>query len=42
MQPPALSKGNGAGDWSTAYKKAKAFVADLTNEEKVNITVSRM
>ena len=30
--------GTGAGNWSAAYSKAKAFVAQLTLEEKVNFT----
>lgn len=28
----------GDGDWSAAYAKAKAFVGQLTLEEKVNLT----
>lgn len=29
---------NGQGDWADAYKKAKAFVSQLTLLEKINIT----
>ena len=29
---------NGDGDWSVAVSKAKAFVAQLTIPEKVNLT----
>lgn len=35
VAPP---KGSGTGNWSDAYTKAKAFVAKLTTEEKVNFT----
>ncbi|OJJ54624.1 hypothetical protein ASPSYDRAFT_81595 [Aspergillus sydowii CBS 593.65] len=31
-------QGIGAGDWAFAYKKAKAFVAQLSDDEKVNLT----
>ncbi|KAL4898073.1 putative beta-glucosidase M [Aspergillus ambiguus] len=31
-------EGTGSGSWAAAYKKAKAFVAQLTPEEKVNLT----
>ncbi|KAL8869958.1 MAG: hypothetical protein Q9198_007749 [Flavoplaca austrocitrina] len=30
--------GSGAGDWASAYERARAFVAQLTLLEKVNIT----
>ncbi|TKA79833.1 hypothetical protein B0A55_02785 [Friedmanniomyces simplex] len=30
--------GEGRGDWATAYTKARAFVRQLTLEEKVNLT----
>lgn len=30
--------GSGAGDWAAAYVKAKAFVAKLSDDEKVNLT----
>ncbi len=30
--------GTGAGNWSAAYAKAKAFVAQLSIDEKVNFT----
>lgn len=30
--------GEGLGDWATAYAKARAFVSQLTLEEKVNLT----
>ena len=30
--------GEGLGDWAQAYGKAKAFVSQLTLEEKVNLT----
>ena len=30
--------GSGAGDWASAYAKAKAFVSQLTLIEKVNLT----
>ncbi|KAJ5986344.1 hypothetical protein N7451_010709 [Penicillium sp. IBT 35674x] len=30
--------GSGAGDWAAAYVKAKAFVARLSDDEKVNLT----
>lgn len=35
VPPPA---GTGAGNWSAAYGKAKAFVAQLSLDEKVNFT----
>jgi beta-glucosidase len=35
VPPPA---GTGAGNWSAAYAKAKAFVAQLSLDEKVNFT----
>ncbi|KAL2841857.1 glycosyl hydrolase family 3 N terminal domain-containing protein [Aspergillus pseudoustus] len=31
-------RGSGAGDWASAYVKAKAFVAKLSDDEKVNLT----
>ncbi|KAJ5377515.1 uncharacterized protein N7496_004924 [Penicillium cataractarum] len=31
-------EGTGAGDWASAYKKAKAFVGKLSDDEKVNLT----
>lgn len=31
-------EGEGLGDWSSAYAKAKALVAQMTNDEKNNIT----
>ncbi|OOQ86323.1 putative beta-glucosidase M [Penicillium brasilianum] len=31
-------EGTGAGDWSTAYRKAKSFVGKLSDDEKVNLT----
>ncbi|KAL3476988.1 putative beta-glucosidase M [Aspergillus californicus] len=31
-------EGTGAGDWAAAYTKAKAFVAQLSDDEKVNLT----
>ncbi|KAJ5727691.1 beta-glucosidase M [Penicillium malachiteum] len=31
-------EGTGAGDWKSAYQKAKAFVAKLSDDEKVNLT----
>ncbi|KUL85045.1 hypothetical protein ZTR_07775 [Talaromyces verruculosus] len=31
-------EGNGAGDWATAYRKARAFVGKLSDDEKVNLT----
>lgn len=30
--------GEGLGEWATAYEKARAFVSQLTLEEKVNLT----
>jgi len=30
--------GDGAGDWASAYAKATAFVAQLTSQEKWNLT----
>jgi beta-glucosidase len=30
--------GTGAGNWSEAYAKANAFVAQLTLDEKINFT----
>ncbi|KAJ6110171.1 beta-glucosidase M [Penicillium sp. IBT 16267x] len=30
--------GSGTGDWAAAYVKAKAFVANLSDDEKVNLT----
>jgi len=30
--------GTGAGNWSAAYAKAKAFVAQLSLDEKINFT----
>ncbi|KAJ5926537.1 Glycoside hydrolase superfamily [Penicillium verrucosum] len=40
-QSPAVypsPEGTGAGDWASAYTKAKAFVAKLSDDEKVNLT----
>ncbi|CAI7576499.1 unnamed protein product [Penicillium glandicola] len=40
-QSPAVyptPEGTGAGDWTSAYQKAKAFVAKLSDDEKVNLT----
>ncbi|RMZ42013.1 hypothetical protein AFCA_006858 [Aspergillus flavus] len=40
-QSPAVypsPEGTGSGAWASAYEKAKAFVANLTPEEKVNLT----
>ncbi|KAB8224285.1 glycosyl hydrolase family 3 N terminal domain-containing protein [Aspergillus novoparasiticus] len=31
-------EGTGAGDWPSAYNKAKAFVGNLSDDEKVNLT----
>ncbi|CAG8051941.1 unnamed protein product [Penicillium salamii] len=31
-------QGTGTGDWADAYTKAKAFVAQLSDDEKVNLT----
>jgi beta-glucosidase len=31
-------EGTGAGDWASAYTRAKAFVAQLSDDEKVNLT----
>ncbi|RAL15781.1 beta-glucosidase [Aspergillus homomorphus CBS 101889] len=31
-------EGTGTGSWAAAYEKAKSFVAQLTDEEKVNFT----
>jgi beta-glucosidase len=33
-----VAEGTGAGDWTSAYQKAKAFVAKLSDDEKVNLT----
>ncbi|GAB1217488.1 hypothetical protein ATERTT37_006727 [Aspergillus terreus] len=40
QSPPVYPspEGNGTGSWAAAYQKAKAFVAQLTSEEKVNLT----
>lgn len=35
---PITAQGTGAGDWTAAYIQARAFVAQLTNEEKWNLT----
>jgi beta-glucosidase len=35
VPPPS---GTGAGNWSTAYAKANAFVAQLSLDEKINFT----
>lgn len=32
------ASGNGTGAWADAYVKAKAFVAQLTEDEKINMT----
>ncbi|KAL3261996.1 hypothetical protein ABHI18_003180 [Aspergillus niger] len=40
-QSPAVypsPEGTGTGSWASAYDKAKAFVAQLTDDEKVNLT----
>ncbi|PYH34168.1 beta-glucosidase [Aspergillus neoniger CBS 115656] len=40
-QSPAVypsPEGTGTGSWASAYEKAKAFVAQLTDDEKVNLT----
>ncbi|KAJ5628774.1 hypothetical protein N7490_011002 [Penicillium lividum] len=40
-QSPAVypsPAGSGTGDWAAAYVKAKAFVAQLSDDEKVNLT----
>ncbi|KAJ5669522.1 hypothetical protein N7462_010592 [Penicillium macrosclerotiorum] len=31
-------EGTGAGDWASAYEKARAFVGKLSDDEKVNLT----
>lgn len=31
-------QGTGSGDWASAYAEAKALVAQMTNDEKNNIT----
>jgi beta-glucosidase len=36
LVPPPVA--NGTGNWSAAYAKAKAFVAQLSLDEKVNFT----
>lgn len=38
--PPSYPSpwGSGAGNWSAAYEKARAFVSQLTLLEKVNLT----
>jgi hypothetical protein len=33
-----VAEGTGVGDWASAYKKAKAFVGKLSDDEKVNLT----
>ncbi|KAJ5137143.1 hypothetical protein N7448_005697 [Penicillium atrosanguineum] len=40
QSPPVYPspEGAGAGNWHAAYQKAKAFVGQLTAEEKVNLT----
>ncbi|KAL4936770.1 putative beta-glucosidase M [Aspergillus oleicola] len=40
LSPPVYPspEGTGAGDWASAYTKAKAFVAQLSDDEKVNLT----
>ncbi|KAL4898937.1 putative beta-glucosidase M [Aspergillus multicolor] len=40
QSPPVYPspEGTGLGDWATAYTKAKAFVAQLADDEKVNLT----
>ena len=38
--PPVFPspQGQGLGQWAQAYSEAKAFVAQLTDEEKTNLT----
>lgn len=40
QSPPVYPSpnGTGSGDWATSYTKARALVAKLTLEEKVNLT----
>ncbi|KAL4970600.1 beta-glucosidase [Aspergillus stella-maris] len=40
LSPPVYPspEGTGAGDWAEAYTKARAFVAQLSDDEKVNLT----
>ncbi|KAL4795363.1 glycosyl hydrolase family 3 N terminal domain-containing protein [Aspergillus venezuelensis] len=40
LSPPVYPspEGTGAGDWADAYTKARAFVAQLSDDEKVNLT----
>ncbi|KAF5862100.1 hypothetical protein ETB97_012165 [Aspergillus alliaceus] len=40
--PPVYpsSIGNGTGDWNIAYEQARTLVAQMTNDEKNNITYS--
>jgi hypothetical protein len=40
QSPPSYPSpwGSGAGDWATAYEKARTFVSGLTLMEKVNLT----
>ncbi|GFF25680.1 probable beta-glucosidase M [Aspergillus udagawae] len=36
--PPVYPSRNGAGDWASVYEQARALVAQMTNDEKNNIT----
>ena len=36
--PTSIAEGTGTGSWASAYEKAKRLVAQLTPEEKVNLT----
>jgi len=40
QSPPVYPspRGMGTGDWASAYDRAVALVAQMTNEEKVNLT----
>ena len=38
LNESVIANGSGTGDWATAYTKARAFVAQLSVEEKVNLT----
>lgn len=35
---PPIAQGNGTGDWAEAYQFATSLVAQMTNEEKQNVT----